>query len=158
MIASHPGAFRVSRRVCVLAGCVLAVALLLALLAVETRLGSTRSSSATGTRPVAVEGRVFINGGQVPARLETRFGRPDGSAQLVVQGFTTAGRRLTRRLTADQSGRFTLQLPPGHYTVFALVFGVSYLTQGLASQPHARVTVARDRRVPPVVRIIANVV
>jgi hypothetical protein len=43
-------------------------------------------------------------------------------APLLVTGLTAAGKRLVRRLAADRQGRFELALPPGRYTVTAVIY------------------------------------
>lgn len=101
--------------------------------------------------PTAVSGVVEIEGGPPPPPGQSDV-HPI-SSPLVVTGETAAGARLVRHLSADSHGRFAVKLPPGIYTVTALIFGST--TRSLASQPHAKVTVKRGH--PVRVRIVSQI-
>lgn len=94
---------------------------------------------------MAVSGAVVIVGGPAPppGSTATNGARPDAHAQIVVTGTTAVGAHLLRRLSADASGHFTLRLPPGVYTVAAVV------DKGapLARQPQDQITVTRGHPV-----------
>jgi hypothetical protein len=70
---------------------------------------------------------------------------PQPYARIVVTGNPAAGTPVVRRFTADGLGRFKLALPPGRYTVTAIVVGPA--TTPLSWQPHTRVTVIRGHPV-----------
>jgi hypothetical protein len=84
-----------------------------------------------------VSGVVVIEGGPLPGVRAVRW------APLVVEGTTAAGPRLMRHRMTDGKGRFTLRLPPGRYTVTAVIFG----GEALGSQPHSKVLVTRGQPV-----------
>ncbi len=98
----------------------------------------TATATHQGT-PTAVSGVVLIEGGPPPPPGSTAHGaQGDAHARIVVTGTTSLGAHLLRRFTADAHGRFALKLPPGTYSVAAVVD----TTAPLASQPHQQITVA----------------
>jgi hypothetical protein len=76
---------------------------------------------------------------------------PIPSVRLLVTGSTTSDTRLTRHLTADGQGHFALRLPPGNYTMTAL------LSQALPTrfEPHTWFIVRRGQ--PQHIRIVQPV-
>jgi hypothetical protein len=89
-----------------------------------------------GSTAIALTGDVAVEGG-APESSGSDI-NPIRSAPMLVTGITNSGRRVTRRFTADRHGHFKLVLPPGRYTVTAVLY------QGaipLAREPHATVRV-----------------
>jgi hypothetical protein len=106
----------------------------------------TTGTPAVSTAPAAVSGVVVYEGGPPPPPGSNQSDiHPVPSAPLVVKGTTAAGIRLLRHLSTDSHGRFTLNLPPGVYTVTAVIFGPA--SRSLATQPHAKVIVRRGHPV-----------
>jgi hypothetical protein len=102
------------------------------------------------TRPTAVSGQVMLVGGPLTSSGLTTGARPDPHAHIVVTGTTAAGARLLRSFTADASGHFALKLPPGVYSVAAVIDPGA----PLARQPQKKITVTRGR--PVRARITVN--
>jgi hypothetical protein len=72
--------------------------------------------------------------------------------QLVVIGTTAQGVALVHHLRAGAQGQFRLNLPNGHYRIYAIAYGPA--SAPLARQPHSTVTVTGGR--PVHVRITAT--
>jgi hypothetical protein len=97
----------------------------------------TAPRAAGPTAVAVVTGDVVVEGGltQVSGGSDIQ---PVRSAPMLVTGFTTSGRRVARRFTADREGHFRLKLLPGRYTVTAVLYQGSI---PLAQEPHATVHV-----------------
>ena len=126
--------------------------LVLAVVVAATALGVgwfalrwTAGTPPASTRATTVSGLVVIEGGPPPPPGSTAAdgARPDPHARIVVTGTTDAGGQVVRRSTADAYGRFALHLPPGAYTLAAVVDGGA----PLGDQPHTRITVTRGHPV-----------
>jgi hypothetical protein len=104
-------------------------------------------------RATAVSGNVVISGGPPPppGSDQTNDTHPDSHAGIVVSGTTAAGAHAYRLLFANARGHFALALPPGVYTITAVVPGGG----SLAGMPHHRITVTPGR--PAHVRLTLTV-
>jgi hypothetical protein len=105
----------------------LAAVLVVALVTILGWSESRHTATAPTVNAVAVAGRVLLEGGPVGS-----YGVHPVAAPLVVTGTTTAGAHVLRRLTSDRAGRFTLNLPPGAYTITAVIG---------SDEPHAKIAV-----------------
>jgi hypothetical protein len=98
----------------------LGVAVLALVLAGCSLGGSGADSVRTGSSSPAIGGylvgSLVTEGGVDPAPGESDI-RPVKDAPILVTGTTRGGKRIERRLTTDQDGRFTVQLPAGKYKV-----------------------------------------
>ena len=149
VVVAKFGVTRRSLSICL--GGVVIVALL-AVMAWSQRPHGSPSVSASG-RP-AVVGVVRIEGG--PAVVNGSGGsdvRPLRNATVIVSGTTAGGAALHRQFRADAQGRFSVNLPAGHYTVTAIAF--SNLLPSLSRQPHAKVNVTPGR--PVKIRLTGHV-
>lgn len=105
----------------------------------------TMTAAYPASRPASaatVTGRVVIEGGSptLPGQSDVH---PVGFARIVASGTTTSGLQVSRHLRADTHGVFQLALPPGVYTLTAVIFGPA--SRALAKQPHVKVTVKDER-------------
>ena len=100
----------------------------------STKPGAPRVASPAAS--AIVTGDVAVEGGAT--QLSGSDIQPIRSAPMLVTGFTTPGRRVARRFTADRRGHFTLKLPPGRYTVTAVLYQGSI---PLGQEPHTTVHV-----------------
>jgi hypothetical protein len=143
--------FRLPRGRLVFALLLVLIALATALVTLERRHPSAPSS--VTTKPAAtVTGSVVFEGG-LAVEPQSGIHPVLRYARLVIVGVTTAGARITRHARADVAGHFSLNLPPGRYTVTALAFGPA--TRPLSTQPHTRVTVTPGH--PVAIRITGHV-
>ncbi|MDT5230010.1 MAG: hypothetical protein QOI39_510 [Mycobacterium sp.] len=123
------------------------VGVLLVVGALALAAHSRRDSPAANAPPVltgavTVTGRVVTEGGPpvLPGQSDIN---PVRFARLVVSGTTTTGVHVSQHLRADTDGQFALALPPGVYTVTAVIYPPA--SRALAKQPHVRVTVKGGR-------------
>jgi len=101
------------------------------------------------TANTVVTGDVLVEGG-APRGSDSDI-QPIRSAPMLVTGQTASGRRVARRFWAGRRGHFRLKLPPGTYTVTAVLYQGSI---PLAQEPHATVHVRAGKE--PHVRILQH--
>jgi hypothetical protein len=114
------------------AACVVVLAAGAALIASPGRAIPTHAAATQHS----IEGLVQIKGGP-PVGPPYREFRAFSRAPVLVTGITAAGAALVRHVTANTSGRFALDLPPGHYFVTLATYGGPQ-----SARPEARVDVA----------------
>ena len=146
--------FRLPGRRFVLALVLAVITLATALVAFEQRHASAPSLVSIKPAP-SVTGTVVIEGGPAVLAGQSDF-HPVRSARLVIVGVTAAGARITRHVRADVAGHFSLALPPGVYTVTAVIFGAPSDRRPLSSQPHTNVVVRRGH--PVSIRLTGHVI
>jgi hypothetical protein len=122
----------------------LLAAIAVVLLAWERQQPGPSSVTTTRSAPT-VTGAVVIKGGPTVMTASHSDTRPVRSVRLRIVGVTTAGTRITRHTMTDGAGRFASSLPPGVFTITAVMFGPA--SRPLNMQPHQRVVVRRGHPV-----------